>query len=80
MIQPAPGFKAELFALEGLLVGDGKLLAAFFATAGQHPATISCRHSLTESVLIFSLSARRLIGAFHGDFGLNSRKGLQIWG
>jgi hypothetical protein len=74
------GLMLLLLALEGLLVGDGQPLTAFPAAAGQHAATISCRHSLTETVLVLSLGARRLIGAFHGIFGLKVTKGLQIWG
>lgn len=55
-----------LFTFEGLLVGDRELFAAFSATRSQHPAAVCRRHTLTESVLVLSLSAGGLIGAFHG--------------
>jgi hypothetical protein len=72
--------------LEGLFVRDGKLLPAFPATACKNAATIGRGHSFTETVLILSLPARGLIGAFHRSEVLNSMlspqipaKGLQIW-
>ena len=51
--------------LEGLLVGDGKLLPAFLTAAGKNPAAVRRRHSLTEAVLVLSLGARGLKCAFH---------------
>lgn len=61
---PWPG--VGLFALERLLVRNREFFAAFFAAGSQHPAAVGRRHALTESVFVLSLSAGRLIGAFHG--------------
>lgn len=55
-----------LFALEGLFVRNSQFLTALLAAGSQHPAAIGCRHAFTEAVLVRSLLAGRLIGAFHG--------------
>lgn len=55
-----------LFALEGLFVRNGQSLTALLTAGSQHPAAIGCRHAFTEAVLVRSLLAGGLIGAFHG--------------
>lgn len=55
----------ELFMLESLLVGDGQLLSPFFTTGSQYSTTVRRGHSFSETVLILSLSLRRLIRSFH---------------
>mgnify|MGYP006954207709 FL=1 len=61
---PAPAF-AELSVLERRLVRYGQLLATLGATRCQYLAAVGGSHSLTESVLVDSLTARRLISSFH---------------
>ena len=51
--------------LEGRLVRDGQLFAAFRTARSQHFASVGGSHSLTESVLVDSLPARRLESSFH---------------
>lgn len=52
--------------LEGLFVGDRQFLTALLPAGSKHPAAIGRSHPFTESVLVLSLSAGRLVGAFHG--------------
>ena len=77
---PAPAF-AELSVLERRLVRNGQLLATLGATRCQYLAAVGGSHSLTESVLVDSLTARRLISSFHCFssllYGLISRDGLK---
>ncbi len=61
---PAPAL-AELSVLERRLVRNGQLLATLGATRCQYLAAVGGSHSLTESVLVDSLTARRLISSFH---------------
>ena len=48
-----------------VLVRNGEFLSALSATCGQYSATIGGSHSLTETVLVFSLSVRGLKCSFH---------------
>lgn len=54
-----------LSVLEGSLVRYGQLLTTFRTAGGQYLATVCRRHSLTESVFVDSLPARRLERSFH---------------
>ena len=47
------------------LVRNGQLLTTLCATCSQYSATISGSHSLTETVLVLSLSVRGLKCSFH---------------
>ena len=51
--------------LQSFFVGNGQFLSAFSSAGRQYSAAICSCHSLTESVLVFSLSFRRLKGTFH---------------
>lgn len=51
--------------LERLFVRNGEFLSALSPARSQYSPTIRCGHSLAESVLVFSLSFRRLEGALH---------------
>lgn len=55
-----------LFVLEGLFVRDRQFFAALLPAGSQHSAAVGRSHPFTESVLVLSLSAGRLVGAFHG--------------
>ena len=57
----------RLFMLECFFVGNSKLLSAFSPAGSQYSPAVSRGHSLAESVLVFSLSLRRLKGAYHGN-------------
>ena len=48
-----------------VLVRNGEFLSALGATCSQYSATIGGSHSLTETVLVFSLSVRGLKCSFH---------------
>lgn len=54
-----------LSVLERRLIRYGQLLAALCTTGSQHLATVGGSHSLTETVLVDSLPARRLERSFH---------------
>jgi hypothetical protein len=56
--------------LQCFFVRNGKSLSAFSSAGGQHSAAIGASHSLTESVLVFSLSFGRLKGTFHDKYEL----------
>jgi|GEM_PF-6372286 len=51
--------------LNCLFAGYGKLLPAILTAVSKHPTSVGCCHTLAESVLIFSLCARRLECTFH---------------
>jgi len=55
----------QLSVLESSLVRNGQLLAALCTTCCQYLTTVSGCHSLTETVLVDSLPARRLECSFH---------------
>ena len=55
----------KLIVLECCLIRYSQLLATLCATRCQHLAAIGGSHSLTETVLVDSLAARRLISSFH---------------
>ena len=55
----------RLSVLESSLVRNGQLLAALCTTCCQYLTTVSGCHSLTETVLVDSLPARRLECSFH---------------
>jgi len=59
------GGRPELFVFQRFFVGNTQFLSAFSSPRRQHPATIRRRHSFAETVLVFSLSLRRLKGAYH---------------
>lgn len=48
-----------------VFVRNGEFLSALSATCSQYSATIGGSHSLTETVLVFSLSVRGLECSFH---------------
>jgi hypothetical protein len=48
-----------------VLVRYSQLLATFSTTCCQYSATVSCSHSLTETVLVSSLSVRGLKCSLH---------------
>ena len=48
-----------------VFVRNGEFLSALSATCSQYSATIGGSHSLTETVLVFSLSVRGLERSFH---------------
>jgi hypothetical protein len=67
-------YAAEVTAvrlLEGVLnlvsslVGNRQFLSALRSSAGQYFSSVGSAHSLSEPVLIFSLTIRRLIRSFH---------------
>ncbi len=47
------------------LVGNRQFLSALRSSAGQYFSSVGSAHSLSEPVLIFSLTIRRLIRSFH---------------
>lgn len=53
--------------LNCLFAGYSKLLPAILAAVSEYPTSVGCRHTLAESMLIFSLSARRLECTFHSS-------------
>jgi hypothetical protein len=55
----------RLFVLQCFFVRNGQFFSAFSSAGSQHSAAIGARHSVAESVLIFSLSFGRLKGTFH---------------
>ncbi len=55
--------KKRLFATE--MVGNGEAQTTFGTTTCKHFATIGCRHSFAETMLVNSLSVRRLESSFH---------------
>lgn len=57
-----------LFMLEGLFVRNGEFLASFLPARGQYPAAIGSCHPLTESMLVLSFPAGRLVRTFHGRY------------
>jgi hypothetical protein len=64
--------------LYGLLAGNSQLLTAVLSAVRQHSAAIGRCHSLTEAVLVLSLSAGRLKCTFHRGILLTFKnKGLQ---
>ena len=54
-----------LSVLESRLIRYGEFLATLCPACSQHLATVGRRHSLTETVFVDSLPARRLVGSFH---------------
>ena len=56
---------SRLVVLECSLVWNGQLLATLSATCSQYLTAIGSSHSLTETVLVNSLTARRLVSSFH---------------
>ena len=48
-----------------VLVRNSEFLSTLGATCCQYSTTISCSHSLTETVLVFSLSVRGFKCSFH---------------
>ena len=56
--------------LQCLLVRNGKFLSAFSSARRQHSPAIGRCHSVAETVLIFSLSLRRLKGTFHSNINI----------
>ena len=66
-----------------VFVRNSEFLAAFGTTCSQYSATVCGSHSLTESVLVSSLSVRGLECSFHFSyilFMLLSGFGLQNYG
>ncbi len=57
--------RTALVAAEIILIRHGELFTPFAAACSQYSTPISCRHALTETVLILSLSDRRLECLFH---------------
>ena len=51
-----------------ILVGNGQLLAALGTTGSQYTTAIGSGHSLTETVLVSSLSVRGLECSFHCSY------------
>ena len=47
-------------------VGNSQFLTSFRTTRSQYLAAVGCRHPLTETVLVDSLTLRRLECPFHG--------------
>ena len=65
-VSPAGDTPKNLFLLLAVyLVRNGEFLSALGATCSQYSATIGGSHSLTETVLVFSLSVRGLKCSFH---------------
>ena len=62
-------FRHRLIPLWKLLVANVirycQTCAAFSTTTWQYFATIFCRHSFAETMLVYSSSVRRLISSFH---------------
>lgn len=56
--------------LQCLFVRHRQFTSAFCSSGSQYPSTVCSRHSFSESVLIFSLSARRLKCSFHDRISL----------
>ena len=54
-----------LFLFAVVLVWNCQLCASFCSTGCQYTTTVLCRHSLTETVLVLSLSVRGLECSFH---------------
>ena len=78
----APFFmkKAEL-GREGLLIGNGESVPPFLPSPGEDLPTIFCAHPLPESMIPFSLQARRLAKCHrHGCFLLFFLNRLFEWG
>ena len=46
-------------------VRNGEFLATFSATSGEYATTVSGQHTLTETMLVVSLSVVRLECSFH---------------
>lgn len=57
--------RTALVAAEIILIRHGELLTTFTTARRQHSATISGRHAFTKTVLVLSLSNRRLECLFH---------------
>ena len=55
----------QLLFLSVVFVRNCKLCTSFCTTSSQYAAAILCSHSLTETVLVFSLSVRGLECSFH---------------
>lgn len=62
--------------LQCFFVRNSEFFSALSSAGSQYPAAIRSCHSFAESVLVFSLSLRRLKGTFHG----NIRFSLKIKG
>ena len=56
---------SRLVVLECCLVWYSQLLATLWATCSQYLTAIGSSHSLTETVLVDSLTTRRLVSSFH---------------
>lgn len=61
----SPSCRRRLGVLESRLVRDGQLFATLCTTRSQHLTAVGSSHSLTETVLVDSLPARRLVSSFH---------------
>ena len=48
-----------------VFIRNSKFLSALSTTCSQYSTAVSCSHSLTETVFVFSLSVRGLISSFH---------------
>ena len=57
--------RALLLLLESSFVRNSKLLSSLSSAGSKYSATIGRCHSFAETVLILSLSFRRLVRAFH---------------
>ena len=56
---------ADLLVLTMNFVRHGQLFATFGTTSGQNATTVSCLHTLTETMLVVSLSVVGLECSFH---------------
>ena len=63
--QALPDILLQLLFLAVVFVRNCKLCTSFSATSSQYAAAILSSHSLTETVLVFSLSVRGLECSFH---------------
>jgi hypothetical protein len=62
--------QAKELLLQCLFVRHSQFMSAFRSSGSQYPSAIGSRHSFSESVLIFSLSIRRLKCSFHDRISL----------
>jgi hypothetical protein len=65
------------YLFQALLVGDGQLVTALPAAAGQYAAAVFGGHAAAETVLVFARASGRLISTFHRYFFKKYTGGLK---
>ena len=70
--------RTALVAAEIILIRHGELFTPLAAACSQYSTPISCRHALTETVLILSLSDRRLECLFHLYYNFDPKTPTKI--